>query len=156
LQDLTQDSVQAKGILTYLLNAAGHHVIKLGVDASWATYKVNTTYSGGSQYRTLAAPAANPNGSLPTSPTLQVFDFRRYGIQSDIDVISDEPQVNKTVKSTIIGGFVQDSWSIMDKVTVNLGLRYDSLTLKNDVGVTGMALNDQWSPRIGVVWDPTQ
>ena len=32
-------------------------------------------------------------------------------------------------KSTIIGFFVQDSWSILDKVTLNLGLRYDSLWL---------------------------
>ena len=64
--------------------------------------------------------------------------------------------VNKVVKSQIIGFFVQDSWSIMDKVTLNLGLRYDTLQLKNDVGITGLALNDQLSPRIGFVWDPTQ
>ena len=30
------------------------------------------------------------------------------------------------------GGFVQDSWSVMDKVTLNLGVRYDAQFLYND------------------------
>src|SRR4029079_3354214 len=56
----------------------------------------------------------------------------------------------------IMGFFVQDSWSIMDKVTLNVGLRYDTLALSGADGITRMALKDQFSPRIGVVWDPTQ
>ncbi len=64
--------------------------------------------------------------------------------------------VNRKVKSQIAGGFVQDSWSIMDKVTLNLGLRYDSLAMQGTDGLNRLVLNDQWSPRIGVVWDPTQ
>ena len=59
-------------------------------------------------------------------------------------------------KSNIFGFFVQDSWSILDKVTLNLGLRWDSLQLKGSDGITRISLNDQWSPRVGLVYDPTQ
>ena len=149
LENNTLDSIQAKGILTYLLTGAGHHVLKAGVDANWAQYNANTSYSGGASYRT-------NTGLYPTDPTYSVFDFRRYGAQTDVDVINQDTIVNKVVKSQIIGFFVQDSWSIMDKVTLNVGLRYDTLQLKNDAGITGLALNDQLSPRIGFVWDPTQ
>ena len=68
----------------------------------------------------------------------------------------DEPITSKKVKSQIAGGFVQDSWSVMDKVTVNLGLRYDALAMQGTDGLNRLTLNDQWSPRIGAVWDPTQ
>src|SRR5262249_56355747 len=36
------------------------------------------------------------------------------------------------------------------------GLRYDSLALSGEDGVTRMALKDQFSPRVGFVYDPTQ
>ena len=59
-------------------------------------------------------------------------------------------------KSTILGGFIQDSWSVLDKVTLNLGLRYDALTMQGQDGKSRISLKDQLSPRLGLVWDPTQ
>jgi len=50
--------------------------------------------------------------------------------------------------------FVSDSWRVAPRVTLNLGLRFD----KNDgVNSTGqvVARDSAWSPRLGVVWDPT-
>ena len=55
-----------------------------------------------------------------------------------------------------VGGFIQDSWSVMDKVTVNLGLRYDSQYFYNTAGNVGLSLPNQWSPRLGLIYDPTQ
>ncbi len=89
-------------------------------------------------------------------PPGSVYDYRRFGYLTDVDTISDTPRVQTATKSTIVGGFVQDSWSIVDKVTLNVGLRYDALTLQGQDGMTRIALNDQMSPRVGVVWDPTQ
>src|SRR5262249_33321282 len=138
-----------KGILTYLLTAAGHHVLKGGVDANWSQYNFTSSYNGGVSYRTAGT-------GLPGAANLVVFDFRRYGFQSDVDTVLDEAVASRTTKSTIIGGFIQDSWSILDKVTLNLGLRYDSQQLQGSDGVTRISLKDQWSPRIGLVYDPTQ
>ena len=141
---INNQSWQAKAVLTYLLTGLGHHVLKAGFDGAINQYQVTETYTGGAWYLN-----ANAAGTV-------VVENRRYGLQSNVDTIVDEPVVTRTVKSQIVGFFVQDSWSIMDKVTLNLGLRYDSLTMKSNTGVVGIALNDQWSPRIGLVWDPTQ
>ena len=54
------------------------------------------------------------------------------------------------------GGFVQDSWSIIDKVTLNLGVRYDAQFLYGTTASASSSLPNQWSPRVGVIYDPTQ
>jgi hypothetical protein len=58
--------------------------------------------------------------------------------------------------SVIMGGFLQDSWTILDKVTLNAGIRYDAQYIYGDTGKLGMALPNQFAPRIGVIFDPTQ
>ena len=39
-------------------------------------------------------------------------------------------------------------------LTVNLGLRWDGEKTRNYLGETVLRFNDEWQPRIGVVWDP--
>jgi hypothetical protein len=145
LSDNAQDSIQGRLTLTYLLTALGHHVIKGGVDEQSNSYRNRFTYSGGVSYSTLVG------GATPIT-----LDARRFGDQSDVDTIIDDPIKDTTVKSNIFGFFVQDSWSILDKVTLNLGLRWDTLQIKGSDGVTRISLSDQWSPRVGLVYDPTQ
>src|SRR5439155_4111399 len=58
--------------------------------------------------------------------------------------------------SFIVGGFVQDSWSVLDLVTLNVGLRYDAQMLYASNGALGLALPNEWSPRVGVIYDFTQ
>jgi Carboxypeptidase regulatory-like domain/TonB dependent receptor-like, beta-barrel len=145
LEDVKLDSYQAKAVVTYLAQALGHHVLKVGFDGWWNSYDHLKTYSGGAWYFDLGG------GAL-------YQEARRYGHQTAPDQVTGAEAVVLTGKSkkTIIGGFIQDSWSIMDKVTLNLGLRYDSEQLYNKDGNLGLKLNNEWSPRIGVVWDPTQ
>jgi outer membrane receptor protein involved in Fe transport len=67
-----------------------------------------------------------------------------------------------------LGAFIQDSWQIRPNFTVNVGARYEQLRadyakqlqgLQTPVGETipktGFTL-DQWAPRVGFNWDPTQ
>src|SRR5262249_34572411 len=106
-------------------------------------YTNTFSYAGGSSYGNVAG------------QTLWL-DSRRFGNQSDVDTIVDPPGRGAATKSNIFGFFVQGNWSIMDKVTLNVCLRWDSLTLQGSDGITRISLHDQWSPRVGVVWDPTQ
>lgn len=55
-----------------------------------------------------------------------------------------------------MGGFLQDSWSVFDKVTVNFGMRYDAQFIFGGDGKVALALPNQISPRVGVIFDPTQ
>jgi hypothetical protein len=122
-------------------------VFKAGFDGQINKYFHDESYTGGVSYR---------DGQDLGGPPGSVYDYRRFGTITDTDTISDIPRVQTSTKSTILGGFVQDSWSIMDKVTLNVGLRYDALEMQGQDGKLRIALHDQWSPRIGVVWDPTQ
>ena len=156
LNTSTLDSYQGRGVLTYLVSGLGHHVLKAGADYQYQKYHIVSAYSGYAAYRTLGGPHAD---GAPGMHGFYVYDYRRYGVQTDVDVIDPSKQgaiTDKTVNSNIFGVFAQDSWSIMDKVTLNVGVRYDTLTLHDNNGRVGAALNDQWSPRIGLVWDPTQ
>ena len=146
IESLTLDSIQFKPVFTYLLTALGHHVIKFGFEGEWARYQHQKAYTG----RTLLE--WNPSGAD------NLIDSRRFGYLTGSGPADQVTLTGLTANSTrqTIGGFVQDSWSIADKVTLNVGLRYDTVALKGIDGVVRMSLTDQLSPRVGLVWDPTQ
>ena len=144
------DSFQGKATLTYLLTALGHHVIKGGVDGSVSYYDHLKTYGGGAWYFDFGP------GAFGAGNALGVQDARHFGYLSDIDTTAGNGVVTLKSKSVIIGGFLQDSWSILDKVTLNVGLRWDGQYLYDKDGLLGMKLANEWSPRVGFVWDPTQ
>ncbi|MDC0715189.1 TonB-dependent receptor [Stigmatella sp. ncwal1] len=143
LLDRTVDRYQGNIVGTLLLKALGHHVIKAGMDVEVMQNKDTRAYSGKVLYR------ENVNGG-----TFQ--DFRAFGylIGPDEEVI--QASVPTSTRATAVGGFLQDSWSVLDKVTVNLGLRYDAQTIHGNGGDVAFDLSNQLSPRVGVIYDFTQ
>lgn len=55
-------------------------------------------------------------------------------------------------RTQVLALFLQDSWRVLPNLTVNAGLRYEDQRLSQDQ--LRINLTNQWSPRIGVVWDP--
>jgi hypothetical protein len=53
-----------------------------------------------------------------------------------------------------LGGFVQDSWTLANRVTVNAGVRYDAQWLNTPRDPRTFVLGQQFSPRVGLVVDP--
>ncbi|MRG91224.1 TonB-dependent receptor [Polyangium spumosum] len=139
----TSNRYQGRVIATALLNALGQHVIKAGVDFEILNYTNTKGFGGGVFFR------ESTNGQF-------VADFRRYAFLQGPDDVVNLDVFQATSTSTTIGGFLQDSWSIMDRVTVNLGVRYDAQIVTGNDGNIGVALPNQWSPRIGAIWDPTR
>lgn len=137
------ERIQARSMATRLAQAAGHHLIKFGIDFEYNRYQSQRGYSGATLYRENAAGTA-------------FSDFRNYGYLTSPDQATVLPSMRWTTFSTTIGGFLQDSWTIMDKVTVNAGVRYDAQHLFGGDGQMTLALPNQISPRLGLVWDPTQ
>jgi hypothetical protein len=134
---------QGRSILTYLLQGAGHHVIKAGVDVEHNSYDMNKAFSGQTFYR------ESVNGA-------NFQDYRQYSFLYGPDQMLLLPFLRNKTSSITAGGFLQDSWSIMDKVTVNVGIRYDAQFMYDSYGNRGLNLPNQWSPRLGAIWDPTQ
>jgi hypothetical protein len=145
IDEASQDRFQLRAILTSLFEGAGHHVVKGGLEGEIMLYDHVKAYSGRERFR-------------ESTGGTSFDDNRMYGFLTGPDkndyVILDTSSTSST--SVGVGGFVQDSWSIMDKVTLNIGVRYDSQYLIGDDGTLGMALPNQWSPRVGVVYDFTQ
>jgi hypothetical protein len=143
LDDITLERYQARHTMTYLATGAGHHVIKAGIDIEFMAYDHKKAYSGGDYYREAT------NGK-------SFADYRQYGFLT----APDSPFVLNTLRwktdAVTVGGFIQDSWSIMDKVTLNVGVRYDAQWVYGGQGTLALALPNQWSPRAGLIWDPTQ
>ena len=145
--DFIDDSIlnrfQGRGVMTHLTEGAGHHVIKAGLDIEGMTYEHTKAYSGWARFR-------------ETLSGNYFSDNRMYGFLDGPDsAVVTDPQVASST-STTIGAFLQDSWAIMDLVTLNVGLRYDAQMLFGDDGKLGLSLPQEWSPRAGLVWDFTQ
>jgi outer membrane receptor protein involved in Fe transport len=137
------DRYQARSVLSVLAQALGHHVFKIGADVELTTYDLKKAYVGKEIFR------ENTAGTT-------FSDYRKFGY-----LVGPDEAVTLTARSTDtktwqIGGFLQDSWSILDKVTVNLGVRYDSQYVYDSAGQLGVALPYQFAPRTGVIWDPSQ
>jgi hypothetical protein len=128
--------------LTYLFEALGHHVVKVGVSAEYTDYNHIKGHSGGTNILESASGALS--------------DSEHFGVLAGPDNPSFLEPFKITTKSLIAGGFLQDSWSILDKVTVNAGLRYDIQEMYAGNGALGLSFPNEWAPRLGVVWDPTQ
>ncbi|MDI1448789.1 TonB-dependent receptor [Polyangium sp. 6x1] len=139
----TSNRYQGRVIATALLSALGQHVIKAGVDFEILNYTNTKGYGGGVFFR------ESTSGNF-------VADFRRYGFLQGPDDVVNLDVFEATSTSTTVGGFIQDSWNILDRVTVNLGVRYDAQVVTGNDGNVGIALPNQWSPRIGAIWDPTR
>jgi len=135
--------VQGRSILTVPFQGLGHHVFKAGVDSEYQLHNSERAYTGQIDY----VDDYYPFGLLVWG--------RTYGYLAGPD---DPVVMNKLTnesKSLSLGAFVQDSWNVMDEVTLNLGLRYDAQLLYNAQGELAMALAKQWSPRAGLIWDWT-
>jgi len=133
------DRYQANAKATYLLDLFGTHVIKAGADLEMLSYEQLKAYSGGVFLR--------QSGS-------NWVDYRRYGYQTAPDTPVYEDFQKAKTSSTTIGGFLQDSWTIKNRVTLNLGVRYDTQALFGGTGQLALILPNQVSPRLGVIVDP--
>ncbi|MEZ4300464.1 MAG: TonB-dependent receptor [Polyangiaceae bacterium] len=137
------DRIHGKVVLTKLFQGLGHHVVKAGFDFEYLSYVNTKAYSGTIRY------SENGSGSaLNTS--------RRYGFLTAPDTPVVQTQQSATSTSALIGAFVQDSWNFLDKVTVNLGVRWDSQVMYGADGQVGIALPYQFAPRVGAIYDITQ
>jgi outer membrane receptor protein involved in Fe transport len=92
----------------------------------------------------------------------QVFIQNEYGqlyyqhrfYASDPTNPTPLPGYRSRVQVLDYGAYVQDSWRLRPNVTVNLGLRWDGENTVNYAGQSVLRFDDEWQPRIGVIWDP--
>ncbi len=144
IENQRYDSLQAKAVVTFLFEGLGHHVLKVGLDADVATYEHVLARPGGTNLV-----EAGDHASFVDRPL-------RYGYLTGPDQEVVLPFIESKSKGVLLGGFVQDSWDILDRITLNVGVRYDAQSLYAHDGQRALTFPDEWSPRIGLIWDFTQ
>ncbi len=50
--------------------------------------------------------------------------------------------------------YLQDTWTVLKNLTVNLGIRWDDEQIYDRDGVRQVNLNQSFAPRVGFTWDP--
>jgi hypothetical protein len=103
-----------------------------------------------------------------TGPTFKAADGRQTATGASIDVIPAPEiaagKIYRVTRANFNTGrntpqiywdfFVQDSWQVGDRLTVNPGLRYEQEKMSGTI-IKDWELKNNWAPRIGVTYDAT-
>ncbi len=139
--------VQLRHVTTYLADFLGLHVLKAGAEVGYGAYDELKAYGGGLLFK------ESTSGS-------SYSDNRGFGFltgpDTDPNNVVHLDSLHAVTHDFFVAGFLQDSWSLNDLLTVNLGLRYDGEWLQGGDNVTALAMPNELSPRAGVIVDPLQ
>jgi outer membrane receptor for ferrienterochelin and colicin len=124
----------------------GNHAMKLGVEYEKEEADVIKRNSGG-QLVTIFANDVHPN--LP---------IYQHGYWTTPDATVDNApisQLNASPSHKNMTFYLQDRWTVLPSLTLNLGIRWDHQQIIDASDVKQIDLKHDWAPRVGVVWDPT-
>jgi hypothetical protein len=118
---------------------AGNHEIKTGGDYMVGQTDALSFWTGGQRVQ-----IRNEYGQL-------YYRHQFYAVSPNDLTLVPNPTGAQVLD---YGVYLQDSWRAAPGLTVNLGLRWDGERTRNYEGRTVLQFNNQWQPRVGVVWDP--
>lgn len=127
-------------VLGDLTLSAGSHELKIGGGYDYGVGDATYSYSGGQEVIVL--------NELGRTYYQHYFAARN---REDLTPVAGA-ELHARVKN--YGLYLQDSWRLAAGLTVNLGLRWDNEHVIDYRGVTVLPLDNEWQPRVGVVWDP--
>jgi hypothetical protein len=142
----------------------GNHELKTGGDYVEAVTTDNSYFTGGQRVRVRTC-STNPASSsfCPPGTGVQYTNYLGQGpfrvyFQHDFytAALGSLTPISNTLSappSKAWSGFLQDSWRITPRFTVNLGVRYDDEKIQNGEEETVIHLKEQWQPRVGFVYD---
>jgi outer membrane receptor protein involved in Fe transport len=128
---------------SWFANAAGTHDIVFGYD-HFDDMRTADNWQTANGYEW--APFTPQNYSTPGSPLISA---PTYGSWILWGVVLEESQGNNILTDSL---FVNDTWRLSDRWTLNLGLRYDKNDATDAAG-TQVVNDSRISPRLSVAWD---
>ncbi len=154
---------------------AGHHTFKLGGDLNWIELRskkeqiFELNFGGVMNFGGLLPSDLSLPNSVGTTPVPGLTAIQAYGLGLPQVFIQGIGKSNRPFDNKAFAFFVQDSWKIHPRLTVNYGVRYDiELTplfpAATDINKAAEAAfkvvegiphdTNNWAPRFAVAWDP--
>jgi outer membrane receptor protein involved in Fe transport len=129
---------------TYFLStpSLGSHTILAGYD-HFAGSRTANNYQSGSNYRLFTTNAIFQNGDI-----FPVIGSNSYVYYTPIFTLT------KGTNALTHSAFLNDSWRLNNRLSINLGVRYDKNSASNSLGVV-TADDSAWSPRLAAAYDVT-
>jgi outer membrane receptor protein involved in Fe transport len=126
-------------------NVFGGHQIKYGLEYSSVAYD---------QFNNITGPTfVGPDGrTTATGAQITVLPDITFGKIYRVTRANYNNGHDTTQK--YYDAFLQDSWKIGDRLTINPGVRFDQESLDGDL-IKGWQLKNNWAPRIGAAYDLT-
>ena len=125
----------------------GQHQLKFGAEYEQDTANVVKRMSGGQQV------TVYQNTVNPALPIYNHFYWTTPTATVDNAPISE---LNANPEHKNLTFYLQDSWAVLPNLTLNLGVRWDQQKIIDANGVQQVNLNNDFAPRVGVIWDPTK
>ena len=147
-EDRNNEDYFAKGSWFLPTEKAGSHNLVFGFDSFNDIRKANNHQSG-SDYRILGT-ATTIVGSGESSVIYPVF----LGNGSTIIQWNPIPIESQGSNVRTYAVFVNDQWRLSDRLTANVGVRWDKNHARDQNGAL-VANDSAFSPRLGIVWDVT-
>jgi hypothetical protein len=129
------------GLTWFVDNLAGSHEFKGGLEYSRTEFTRANCSTG-----TLNGERCVPGGVG--------FQFYDVWVDGPVPYVMEEFSTAGTLShdGRLYTGYVQDAWRMAPKLTLKLGLRYDTVAYDTDTGEE-VAVLDKLQPRVGVAWD---
>ena len=121
------------------------HEAKLGVEYEHGTADVLKRQSGGQEVDVL---------ENPVNPARPVYNHAYWSTPDSTVDNAPISQLNAKPEHAVTTVFLQDRWTPLPTLTVNVGIRWDRQQIIDSSGVTQIDLKDDFAPRLGIVWDP--
>jgi hypothetical protein len=167
----TVDRVNLQLRATGYLRGAGHHALKLGFDPQFTFFDHSRGYTssflyeerlpdtlGRGRLRTYRAFATQDPPQLTKCSADHLFDV--WGTDAEGNPVKQQTCLldiftgnNKTFE---YASFLQDQWSILPNLTVNLGVRWEGMQVVGPGDYEGIKIWNNWAPRVGFIYDPTR
>ncbi|GLH70056.1 membrane protein [Geothrix rubra] len=122
----------------------GNHEVKAGFDLQTDNADIHRGYTGGQQVTRLQT---SPGGDIYSHYWWTTADATVSPFNAPSIVFASKPKHQSQAY------FAQDKWTVIPALTLNLGVRLDQTDIKDQFGNTVVSLKDQWSPRVGFIWD---
>ena len=146
-----RDSENVFAKASYFLSTPrfGSHNLVFGYD-TFNDIRTANNHQSGSDYRILSAGAILTGNGAGENDIFPIF------LGDGTTTIQWNPILQESEGSSFRthSGFVNDSWRVNDRLTANAGIRFDKNHGADQSGNV-VAKDSAWSPRLGVIWDPT-